>query len=93
MIDTSINSQLPERAILVGLITQQQNETKAKEYLDELAFLADTAGAVTYKMFLQRLDYPNPRTYVGKGKLEEICNYVEENEIEPRNKLPILKTN
>lgn len=82
MIDTSINSQLPERAILVGLITQQQNETKAKEYLDELAFLADTAGAVTYKMFLQRLDYPNPRTYVGKGKLEEICNYVEENEIE-----------
>ncbi|MCM1021894.1 MAG: GTPase HflX [Muribaculum sp.] len=82
MIDTTINDQLPERAVLVGLITQQQNETKAKEYLDELAFLADTAGASIYRMFLQRLDFPNPRTYVGKGKLDEIKQYVEDNEIE-----------
>lgn len=83
MIDTTISSQqLPEKAILVGLVTPQQNETKAKEYLDELAFLADTAGAETHRMFLQRLDFPNPRTYVGKGKLDEIRLYTEENGIE-----------
>ncbi len=67
--------------MLVGLITPQQPEAKANEYLDELAFLADTAGAVTEKRFLQRVDYPNPRTFVGKGKLEEIQQYVEENGI------------
>ena len=83
MIDNSdLTKQLPERAVLVGLITQQQGETKAREYLDELAFLADTAGAVPEKEFLQRLDYPNPRTFVGKGKLEEIRAYVEDNDIE-----------
>jgi len=68
----------PERAILVGLITPTQDEAKAEEYLDELAFLADTAGAEESKRFTQRLDYPNPRTFVGKGKLEEIKKYIEE---------------
>ncbi len=67
-----------EKAVIVGLITPQQNEERAMEYLDELAFLADTAGAEVVKRFLQRLDYPNPRTYVGKGKLEEIQKYIEE---------------
>ena len=66
---------------MVGLITEQQNEAKANEYLDELAFLADTAGAETVKTFLQRLDYPNPRTFVGKGKLDEIREFIEDNDI------------
>ncbi|MBQ4292559.1 MAG: GTPase HflX [Muribaculaceae bacterium] len=71
-----------ERAVLVGLITPQQDEVRAHEYLDELSFLADTAGAATIKTFLQKVDYPNPRTFVGKGKLEEIAKYVEENNID-----------
>ena len=71
-----------ERAVLVGLITQLQNEAKANEYLDELAFLAETAGATSVKTFLQKIDYPNPRTFVGKGKLEEIRQFVEDNDIE-----------
>ncbi len=66
-----------ERAVLVGLITANQNEAKTNEYLDELAFLAETAGAQPERRFLQRLDYPNPRTYVGTGKLQEIKDYVE----------------
>ena len=70
-----------ERAVLVGLITPSQNEAKANEYLDELAFLADTAGAVTVKKFLQRCDGPNRATFVGKGKLEEIAAFVEKEEI------------
>lgn len=76
-----ISAPVSERTVLVGLITPQQPEAKANEYLDELAFLADTAGAVTEKRVLQRVDYPNPRTFVGKGKLEEIRQYVEDNEI------------
>ena len=72
---------LEERAILVGLITPQQGEAKAKEYLDELEFLAETAGATTVRTFLQRCDGPNSTSYVGKGKLEEIVAYVQENDI------------
>lgn len=79
--DNIISKEANERTVLVGLITAAQNEQKTLEYLDELAFLAETAGAVPQKTFLQKLDYPNPRTYVGKGKLEEIKAYVEENEI------------
>ena len=71
-----------EKAVLVGLITQSQGESKAKEYLDELAFLAETAGAETVKTFLQRADYPNSRTFVGIGKLEVIKAFIEENGIE-----------
>ena len=66
-----------ERAVLVGLITPQQDEARSSEYLAELAFLADTAGAETVKVFTQRVEYPDPRTYVGKGKLEEIRAYIE----------------
>ena len=81
MKDLVISKESSERAILVGLITPTQSELKANEYLAELAFLADTAGAETVRTFLQRLDYPNPRTFVGKGKLEEIKQYVDENDI------------
>ncbi|MCM1503630.1 MAG: GTPase HflX [Muribaculum sp.] len=81
MKDNVISNETSEKTVLVGLITPQQNEAKANEYLDELAFLADTAGAVTEKRFLQRVDYPNPRTFVGKGKLEEIKQYVDDNGI------------
>jgi GTP-binding protein HflX len=70
-----------EKAILVGLITQTQNEKKAREYLDELAFLAETAGASPEKQFLQRVDFPNSNTYIGPGKLFEIKKYVSENDI------------
>lgn len=72
------NGAEPERAILVGLVTPQQNEARAAEYLAELAFLADTAGAQAVKTFTQRLDYPNPRTFVGKGKLDEIKKFIED---------------
>ena len=81
MKDLIIDKELSERAVLVGLITPMQNEAKANEYLDELAFLADTAGAVTVKKFLQKLNGPDSRTFVGKGKLEEIKQFVEDNEI------------
>ena len=65
-----------ETAVLVGLITQAQDEAKTKEYLDELEFLADTAGAVTVKRFTQKVQGPSQVTYVGKGKLEEIKQYI-----------------
>lgn len=68
-----------ERAVLVGLITASQNEQKSKEYLDELAFLTETSGATPVKRFSQRLDYPNPRTFVGEGKLGEIKQFLTEN--------------
>lgn len=68
-----------ERAVLVGLITASQNEQKSKEYLDELAFLTETSGATPVKRFSQRLDYPNPRTFVGEGKLAEIKQFLTEN--------------
>ena len=74
-----------ETAILVGLITQTQDERKTKEYLDELEFLAETAGATVVKRFIQKLPAANSVTYVGKGKLEEIKEYIhqeEENERE-----------
>lgn len=76
-----ISKETTERTVLVGLVTPTQNELKVGEYLAELAFLADTAGAETVKMFTQKLDYPNPRTFVGKGKLDEIKQYVEANDI------------
>ena len=69
-----------ETAILVGLITQEQNEAKTKEYLDELEFLADTAGAVTVKRFTQKVNGPSQTTYVGKGKLEEIRDFIKAEE-------------
>ena len=71
-----------EHAVLVGLITPNQPEERTKEYLDELAFLADTHGIVPVKRFTQRLDQPNTATYVGEGKLEEIRAYAAEHEID-----------
>ncbi len=65
-----------EKAVLVGVVHKGQTETQVEEYLEELAFLAETAGAVTVKRFMQKLPHPDSRTYVGKGKLEEIKNYV-----------------
>lgn len=79
--DNIINKEENERTVLVGLVTQKQPENKVNEYLDELDFLARTAGAEPEKRFIQKLDYPNPRTYVGTGKLEEIRKYVEDNDI------------
>ena len=67
-----------ETAVLVGLITPQQSEAKTNEYLDELEFLADTAGAVTVKRFTQKVNGPSSVTYVGKGKLEEIAAYIKD---------------
>lgn len=69
-----------ETAVLVGLITPRQDEAKTKEYLDELEFLADTAGAVTVRRFTQRVGGPNQTSYVGKGKLEEIRQYIKDEE-------------
>ncbi|MBQ2497481.1 MAG: GTPase HflX, partial [Prevotella sp.] len=72
-----ISEAKAETAVLVGLITQEQNEAKTKEYLDELEFLAETAGAVVVKRFTQRVGGPSSVTYVGKGKLEEIRDYIK----------------
>ena len=76
-----ISEAQAETAVLVALITQTQDERKTEEYLDELAFLAETAGADVVKRFTQRLDSAHSVTYVGKGKLQEIKTYVHENEI------------
>ena len=75
-----ISEAKAETAVLVGLITQQQDEAKTNEYLDELAFLAETAGAVVVKRFTQRVGGPSQVTYVGSGKLQEIKQYVKQQE-------------
>lgn len=72
----------PERAIMVGLITQKQNESSVNEYLDELEFLLETAGAIPDKRFVQKLTMPDSRTFVGSGKLQEIAEYVKAAEVE-----------
>ena len=72
-----ISEAKAETAVLVGLITKEQDEAKTKEYLDELEFLADTAGAVTVKRFTQRVGGPSQTTYVGSGKLQEIKEYIK----------------
>jgi GTP-binding protein HflX len=69
-----------EKCILVGVVTKNQTLEEVEEYLDELEFLAETAGAQTVKRFIQKLPHPDTRTFVGKGKLEEIAEYVEVNE-------------
>lgn len=79
--DKILEKETTERTVIVGLVTQRQNEAKCEEYLDELEFLADTAGAKVVKRFTQKLDGPNSRTFVGQGKLEEIREYVEKNDI------------
>ncbi|MCD4664806.1 MAG: GTPase HflX [Bacteroidales bacterium] len=71
-----------ETTVLIGVITRDETEERVKEYLEELAFLVDTAGAVPVKKFIQRLDVQNSRTYVGSGKLSEISTYITENKID-----------
>jgi GTP-binding protein HflX len=73
--------QQEERAIIVGVVQKGQTELQVQEYMDELAFLAETAGAVTVKRFMQKLPRPDSKTFVGKGKLEEIKNYVQGHDI------------
>lgn len=75
-------TDLSQTAVLVALVNEQQDEAQVKEYLDELEFLAETAGVRTLKRFTQRLANPNARTFVGEGKLAEIALYVEENEVD-----------
>lgn len=72
----------PETAVLVGVITQNQTEEMAREYLEELAFLAETAGAELRAVYTQRLDVPHPKTFIGSGKLGEVRDYVKEEEID-----------
>jgi len=76
-----IGQECAETAVLVGVITQEQDEAKVGEYLDELAFLADTAGAVTVNRFTQKMDKPNGATFLGSGKIKEVAEYVEENNV------------
>ena len=67
-----------EKTILIGLITQKQDEAKSVEYLDELEFLAYTAGGEVLKRFVQKMEKPNPKTFIGTGKLEEVLTYVQQ---------------
>jgi GTP-binding protein HflX len=77
LIEKKVDYTIPINAVLVGIIQQGQTEETEKEYLDELAFLAETAGATTIKTFMQKLEHPDSKTFVGKGKLEEIREYIE----------------
>lgn len=76
-----IREEKLETAVLIGVITQEQNEEKVNEYLDELAFLVETAGAVPSKRFTQKIDKPNGATFLGTGKIKEVAEYVENNNI------------
>src|SRR5215203_938135 len=82
MLDKKNRINQEERAVLVGVIRKEQNEQEVLEYLDELAFLAETAGAIAAKTFIQKLAHPDSRTYIGKGKLEEIKNYIKDKDID-----------
>ena len=81
MLDKKKKIQQAERAVLVGLVHREQNETQVQEYLDELSFLAETAGAVAVKRFTQKLPHPDSRTFIGKGKLEEIRQWIQGRDI------------
>ncbi|MFD1161594.1 GTPase HflX [Hwangdonia seohaensis] len=70
-----------ERAVLIGIITKDQDEEKSKEYLDELEFLTFTAGGDVIKRFTQKMDMPNPKTFIGSGKMEDVREFIEENDI------------
>ncbi|MEO8174993.1 MAG: GTPase HflX, partial [Sediminibacterium sp.] len=81
MIEKKKAIQKEEKTVLVGLIQKEQTEAQVTEYLDELAFLSETAGAKAVKRFTQKLPHPDSRTFVGKGKLEEIKKYVSGRDI------------
>lgn len=72
---------ISERTVLIGVITQKQDEEKSKEFLDELEFLVETAGGVCVKRFVQKLDKPHPKTFIGTGKLEDVKRYIDTNHI------------
>jgi GTP-binding protein HflX len=82
LIDKTNKIEQEQKAVLVGLVHKDQNEAQVKEYLAELSFLAETAGAVAVKTFYQKLSHPDSKTFVGKGKLEEIKDFVWEKEIQ-----------
>lgn len=82
MIDKNNGIKENEQAVLVGVVQKEQKEHEVKEYLDELQFLAETAGAITVKRFFQKLAHPDSKTFVGKGKLQEIADYVKDKEID-----------
>lgn len=81
MQSSSTSSKQNESAVLIGIITPQQSEAQVNEYLDELEFLVDTAGGVVAKRFKQRLPNPDPRTFVGSGRLQDIADYIRDNEV------------
>lgn len=82
MLDKTHSIQKEERAVLVGVVQKEQTDEQVQEYLDELSFLAETAGAVAIKRFTQKLQHPDSKTFVGKGKLEEIKTYITLKEIQ-----------
>jgi GTP-binding protein HflX len=72
---------ISEKVVLIGVVTQKQDESKSQEYLDELEFLTLTAGGVVVKRFVQKMEKPNPKTFLGTGKLEEVRDFIQGNEI------------
>jgi len=82
LIDKNNKVEQEQKAVLIGLVHKDQSEAEVKEYLNELAFLAETAGAIAVKTFYQKLAHPDSKTFVGKGKLQEIKDYVWEKEIQ-----------
>ena len=70
-----------EKAVLIGVITRDQDEDKSKEYLDELEFLTYTAGGEVKKRFTQKMDMPNPKTFIGSGKMQEVQKFIEDHDI------------
>jgi GTPase len=82
MIDKKNTIQQEEKAVIVGVVHKDQKDEQVKEYLDELSFLAETAGAQTVKRFMQKLGHPDSRTYVGKGKLQEIAEYAKRKDVD-----------
>ncbi len=82
MLEKKVTEQTGERVVLVGLITSKEDKLRIDEYLDELEFLVETAGGESYERFIQQIDKPNPRTFVGSGKINEISAYVKDNDID-----------
>ncbi|MFO8067871.1 MAG: GTPase HflX, partial [Bacteroidales bacterium] len=82
MQDNIVKTTEKEKTVIVGVITSFEKEETVNEYLDELAFLVETAGGINQKRFTQKLNKPDPATYIGKGKLAEIRDYVSENKID-----------
>lgn len=77
----NVNAVQQERAVLAGVVSSREDKRRIDEYLDELAFLVDTAGGVVVERFVQTLDYPDPRTFMGSGRLQQIADYIKEHEI------------